>query len=266
MSQLTDALSALSGVTIGQDAMKQLNAAVPAASRWGSSIEDYLAPRMPKEYQRVFWDANKDNPLGATNYVNTQIGRAEAGQNPWSDTEYNQNIAKRAAMVAAVFGGAALAGGAGAGSAAAGAGEAGAGAAGAGETGAVAAGGGAAGGGTVAPTTAYGIGAGNVGGATLSGTAGGTAGTYTPVMSAAGPTAAGGGGAGVAAAGGSWGPYAQAGGTILSTLFQGLMQMEQAKEQRDMEIRMAKAKANIERAQAENAALDRLIQIWGRRA
>ena len=64
MSQLTDALSALSGVTIGQDAMKQLNAAVPAASRLGSSIEDYLSPRLPKEYQRVFWDANKDNPLG----------------------------------------------------------------------------------------------------------------------------------------------------------------------------------------------------------
>lgn len=175
------------------------------------------------------------------------------------------------------------------------------GAAAAGGGGAAAAGGGAA---TAAPTgssllaasggtsmaPAYGVGAGNVGGLGLgmtgAGTAsggaglglteagmagGGMAGSMTPVMAGAGgagaaaPMVAGGGEAGGAAASGSWAPYAMAGGSILSTLFSGLMQMQQAEEQRQYEAKMARAKSNIERAQAENAALDRLIQIWGRR-
>ncbi len=266
MSWLTDVANQLKGVGTGWQT--GINKAFPALQKTGGTLTEMYKQSAPEEYRNIFWDPSRDTGPNASYRVATFADQLAAGKNPFAgegEIEYNQNMAKRAAIVASIFGGAALAGGAGAGSAAAGAGEAGA-AAGAGETGAAAAGGGATGGGTVAPTTAYGLGAGNVGGATLSGAAGGTAGTYTPVMSAAGPAAAGGGGAGTAAAGGSWGPYAQAGGTILSTLFQGLMQMEQAKEQRDMEIRMAKAKANIERAQAENAALDRLIQIWGRRA
>jgi hypothetical protein len=41
------------------------------------------------------------------------------------------------------------------------------------------------------------------------------------------------------------------------------MQMEQAKEQRKRDLELAIAKQNVDKAQAQNAALDKLIQVWG---
>lgn len=132
-------------------------------------------------------------------------------------------------------------------------------------------------------TPSYGIGAGNVQGLGLGiegGTAGsGTGGASTYGLGDGGSSVAGSftgsqipafgsaaaGGTGSAAAGSSsWLPYAQAGGSILSTLFQGLLQMEQQRERNIQEIKMAQAKANVEREQAKNSALDRLVRVWGR--
>lgn len=56
--------------------------------------------------------------------------------------------------------------------------------------------------------------------------------------------------------------YASAGASILSNLFSGLMQMEQQKEEQERQRQMALAKSKIERANAQNAALDRLINVW----
>jgi hypothetical protein len=182
------------------------------------------------------------------------------GRNPFAgegETEYNQNIAKRAAIVASVFGGAALAGGAGAGSSAAPV---------AGESAAVAAP--AAWAGPSATTATPGTTAAMY--ETLGATApsAATPGTMAAMQSGAAvpgsmgltstvaPTTT------TAATAGSWAPYAQAGGTIMATLFSGLMQMEQQKEQLKREKEMALAKSHLEKAQAENAALDRLIQVW----
>ena len=254
--------------------MSGINDAVPQFSRWGSSIKDYVDPRISPETQRIFWDANKDNPLGATNYVNKQIGRAASGQNPWSDTEYNQNIAKRAAMVAAVFGGAALAGGGAAANAAAPTLAAESGTIGSAVAPTLAAESGTIGGASMAP--AYGVGAGNVGGLGLT-SSGGATGAAAPSVLAGSTAGSGigtmgssamnsgimlGAGKGGAATAGSWGPYAQAGATILSNLFTGLMQMEQQKEQQEYDRKMMQAKSHVERANAQNAALDRLINVW----
>jgi hypothetical protein len=202
------------------------------------------------------------------------------GRNPFSgegETEYNQNMAKRAAIVASVFGGAALAGGAGAGSSAAPvAGESAAVAApaaygvGAGNT----AGLGVLGGESAAAGGAYGFGAtGLSGGGTGAGAAGATTASAAPAYAGTtmgaeamalplGSQAVSMAPATETSASGSWAPYAQAGGTIMSTLFSGLMQMEQQKEQLKREKQMALAKSHLEKAQAENAALDRLIQVW----
>jgi len=115
---------------------------------------------------------------------------------------------------------------------------------------------------TTAPTTAYGVGGGNIGTLGLGGSTaeGGLASTMATTGGGAATT---GGGTTAATTAGSWGPYAQAGASILSTLFTGLMQMEQAKEQRKRDLELAIAKQNVDKAQAQNAALDKLIQVWG---
>lgn len=274
MSWLTDFANSLRDV--GRNTQSSINDIAPAFSKTGGTLTEVYKNSAPEEYRNIFFDPSRDTGPNAIYRNATFADQLAAGKNPFAgegETEYNQNMAKRAAIVASIFGGAALAGGAGAGSAAApaaaaapeaaaGGGAAVAGEAGAG-AGAGAAGGGATGGGTVAPTTTYGVGAGNTGGlglteAGMSG--GGMAGTMGGAGGGGSTAGMFGGGAGAGA--GSWAPYAQAGGTIMSTLFSGLMQMEQQKEQLKREKQMALAKSHLEKAQAENAALDTLIRVW----
>jgi hypothetical protein len=88
-----------------------------------------------------------------------------------------------------------------------------------------------------------------------------------PTMSAAASLPAGGvadAGAAATTAGGSWAPYAMAGGSILSTLFSGLLQMEQQKERNIMELKAKQAQGAIDRSTAQNSALDRLMSVWRR--
>lgn len=347
MSLLSEGLKSLgtgfkqAGTTVKSgysDIEDSVNKNNPMFSRVGSSVEDYLLPRTPeimgvggKDLWRVFWDPTRDNPISVYENVASKVGNVLQGKKVFDDpgdVEYNQNLLKRAAIVASVFGGVAAGGAAAAPSYGVGAGNVGG--LGLGLTGSGAAGGGSAGlglglteagvagagtgstaalasspmlagtstvpvaggfgsmasvpmagVGAAAPAATYGASAGATGGLGLTSAGmagGGMAGGMAPTMAGAGGAglaggagaaapvvAGGGGGGGGAATAGSWAPYAMAGGSILSTLFSGLMQMQQAEEQRQQEIKMARAKSNIERAQAENAALDRLIQIWGRR-
>jgi hypothetical protein len=113
-------------------------------------------------------------------------------------------------------------------------------------------------GGAAAPTTSYGVGGGNIGNLGLAGST-----SEAGLASTTAGTVGSGVGTEAATTAGSWGPYASAGAGILSSLFTGLMQMEQQKEQQEYERRMMIAKSKVEREQAKNAALDRLIQVWG---
>jgi hypothetical protein len=137
-------------------------------------------------------------------------------------------------------------------------------------------------------TAAYGVGAGNTAGLGVMGGAGSTGAAAPSVLGSGGYAGtsmgaeaagaglggsqygltAGLGGAGTATApaapASSWAPYAMAGGSILSTLFSGLLQMERDKEARAQEIQMARARAAIENANMQNSALDRITQVWRR--
>jgi hypothetical protein len=286
MSWLTDFANSLKGVST--DTQSSINDIAPAFSNTGGALTEAYKASAPAEYRNIFFDPSRDTPQNAIYRNATFADQLAAGKNPFAgegETEYNQNMAKRAAIVASIFGGAALAGGAGAGSAAAPAAaaapEAAAYGVGAGNT----AGLGVLGGESAAAGGAYGAGAtgvsgglglGGVGGvgtgvgasgaATSSvapayaGTAMGSSAMALPLGSQAVSTAP--ATVAPAAGGGSWAPYAQAGGTIMSTLFSGLMQMEQQKEQLKREKQMALAKSHLEKAQAENQALDTLIRVW----
>lgn len=283
MSWLTDFANSLRDV--GRNTQSSINDIAPAFSKTGGTLTEAYKNSAPEEYRNIFFDPSRDTGPNAIYRNATFADQLAAGKNPFAgegETEYNQNMAKRAAIVASIFGGAALAGGAGAGSAAAPAAAAapeaaaGGGAAVAGEAGAGAgaAGGGATAGGAAAPWA---------GPTTTSATPGTTAAMYETLGATAPSTATPGtmaamqSGAAVpgsmgltstvapttaATTAGSWAPYAQAGGTIMSTLFSGLMQMEQQKEQLKREKQLALAKSHLEKAQAENAALDTLIRVW----
>jgi hypothetical protein len=273
MSWLTDLANSLKQTA--QESQGKINASMPALSNTGGTLTEMYKNSAPESLRNVFFDPSRDTGPNAAYRQATFADQIARGNNPFEgegETEYNQNMAKRAAIVASIFGGAALAGGAGAGSAAAPV---------AGETAAVAA--------PVAveaaAPVAYGVGAGNTAGLSLAGSSGLAGSTGAGVGGATGGAATyglGAGGASLAPASmaipaaapvmtgpaaaapsaGSWLPYASAGGTILSTLFQGLMQMEQQKEQLKREKEMAIAKSHIEKAQAENEALNRLIAVW----
>ena len=279
MSWLTDFANSLKGVST--DTQSSINDIAPAFSNTGGALTEAYKASAPEEYRNIFFDPSRDTPQNAIYRNATFADQIAAGKNPFAgegETEYNQNMAKRAAIVASIFGGAALAGGAGAGS--------GSTAATAG-TSTVPVGGTGLAGMSSMPMAGAGAGAGTASGTAAAGSAGAGMGSslaYTPAVVEA-PAAAGGAsvggltaaeeasllggtagagksGGGAAAAGGSWAPYAQAGGTIMSTLFSGLMQMEQQKEQLKREKQMALAKSHLEKAQAENQALDTLIRVW----
>jgi hypothetical protein len=262
MSWLTDFANSLKGVST--DTQSSINDIAPAFSNTGGALTEAYKASAPEEYRNIFFDPSRDTPQNAIYRNATFADQIAAGKNPFAgegETEYNQNMAKRAAIVASVFGGAALAGGAGAGSSAAPV---------AGESAAVAAPAAWAGPsattatpgttaamyetlGATAPSAATpGTMAAMQSGAAVPGSMGLT----STVAPAAAATTTG------ASASGSWAPYAQAGGTIMSTLFSGLMQMEQQKEQLKQEKQMALAKSHLEKAQAENQALDTLIRVW----
>lgn len=267
MSDLSEALRRLS------------NTSFEVPTGLGQGITNVASSIAPADFRRVFYDPTRDSPIGNINYTTGISARHFSGDRPFSgegDVEYNQNIAKRAAMVAAVFGGAAAAGGAGAGAAGQAAGSAAA------PT--VASGAGGAGAGAGASTAAA------APAATSAPWAGPTATTATPGTTAAmyesigatapaapetpGTMAAMQAGAEVPgghfvtnvapAAASSWLPYAQAGGAILSTLFSGLLQMERDKEENIRKLEMAQADAKVKRAQEQNQGLDRLMTVWGR--
>lgn len=279
MSWLTDFANSLKGVST--DTQSSINDIAPAFSNTGGALTEAYKASAPAEYRNIFFDPSRDTPQNAIYRNATFADQIAAGKNPFAgegETEYNQNMAKRAAIVASIFGGAALAGGAGAGS--------GSTAATAGTSTVPVGGTGLAG---MSSMPMAGAGAGTASGTAAAGSAGAGMGSslaYTPAVVEA-PAAASAGGAsvggltaaeeasllggtagagkaggGAAAAGGSWAPYAQAGGTIMSTLFSGLMQMEQQKEQLKREKQMALAKSHLEKAQAENQALDTLIRVW----
>lgn len=277
MSWLTDFANSLKGVST--DTQSSINDIAPAFSNTGGALTEAYKASAPEEYRNIFFDPSRDTPQNAIYRNATFADQLAAGKNPFAgegETEYNQNMAKRAAIVASIFGGAALAGGAGAGS--------GSTAATAGTSTVPVGGAGFAG---MSSMPMAGAGAGTASGTAAAGSAGAGMGSslaYTPAVVEA-PAAAGGAsvggltaaeeasilggtagagktGGGAAAAGGSWAPYAQAGGTIMSTLFSGLMQMEQQKEQLKREKQMALAKSHLEKAQAENQALDTLIRVW----
>lgn len=279
MSWLTDFANSLKGVST--DTQSSINDIAPAFSNTGGALTEAYKASAPAEYRNIFFDSSRDTPQNAIYRNATFADQIAAGKNPFAgegETEYNQNMAKRAAIVASIFGGAALAGGAGAGS--------GSTAATAGTSTVPVGGTGLAG---MSSMPMAGAGAGTASGTAAAGSAGAGMGSslaYTPAVVEA-PAAASAGGAsvggltaaeeasllggtagagkaggGAAAAGGSWAPYAQAGGTIMSTLFSGLMQMEQQKEQLKREKQMALAKSHLEKAQAENQALDTLIRVW----
>jgi len=243
----------------------------------GGSITDaYKTAPGSDSLKRTFYDPSRDSGYNALKRIGNGLGYIGEGKNPFlqeaGDVEYNQNMAKRAAIVAAVFGGVAAGGAYGASSAAEAAaantmagGGAGAGAAGAGAaSGTGAASTAPAWAGPAATSAAPGSFAamGETVGAT--GTGLGASGGIGAGAAAAAPAAAGGGAGAAAAGGSSWLPYAQAGGSILSTLFSGLLTMEKDREANIQSIRAKQAEAPIKRAEAQNQALDRLIQVWRR--
>jgi len=267
MSDLSDALRRLSATNF------------EAPTGLGAGITGAYKQAIPTDVQHFIYDPNRDSPIGNLNYTMGLSARQFSGDRPFGgqgDVEYNQNIAKRAALVGAIFGGAALAGGAGAGAAAGSAGSA----AGTGSMAAAAPAGSALG--AAAPTSAAPAAAAPwAGPAATTATPGTTAAMYE-TLGAAAPEATPGtmaamesgaavpGGhfatnvAPVAAKTSSWLPYAQAGGTILSTLFTGLLQMERDKEDNIRKLEMAQAEAKVKRAQDKNQGLDRLMTVWGR--
>ena len=261
MGWLEDVANSLKGVA--SNAQSSVNQSIPAFSNAGGAITEAYKGSAPENLRNVFFDPSRDAPLAAVQRQGDFSMQLAQGKNPFAgegETEYNQNMAKRAAIVASIFGGAALAGGAGAGSSAAPV---------AGESAAAATP--AAWAGPSATTATPGTTAAmyeTLGTAAPSSATPGTmaamqSGSAVPgamgLTSTAAPAAAAGSGT---AAGGSWAPYAQAGGTIMSTLFSGLMQMEQQKEQLKREKQMALAKSHLDKAQAENQALDTLIRVW----
>ena len=253
----------------------------------GGSITDaYKTAPGSDSLKRTFYDPSRDSGYNALKRIGNGLGYIGEGKNPFlqeaGDVEYNQNMAKRAAIVAAVFGGVAAGGAYGASSAAEAAaantmagGGAGAGAASgtgaastapawAGPAATSAAPGSFAAMGETVGATGTGLGAsGGIGAGATPGTYGAmAAGSAVPGGSIA---AIGGGAAAPAAAApaaGSWAPYAQAGGSILSTLFSGLLSMEKDREANIQSIRAKQAETPIKRAEAQNQALDRLIQVW----
>jgi hypothetical protein len=271
----------------------------------GAGINNAYKSVVPTDVRNFIWDPQRDSPIGNLNYTMGLSSKLFSGQDPFSgagDTQYNQDVAKRAALVGAIFGGAALAGG---GSAAEGVGGMGTAAGGT-------AGGFSAPAAAATPGTMAGIGAemaapaaASAAPAWMPAAAGGPVAASAPAMAATpgttaamyetlgatapaapatpGTMAAIGAGAAVpggpiastagaaaaapvaAKAASSWLPYAQAGGSILSTLFSGLLQMEKDKEANIQKLQMAQAESKTKRAQELNQGLDRLMQVWGRR-